>query len=82
MTTKPPHLDTPPCPECARPTLVPFAVGADPNEAANPEHVRCASCGHDYALDLDNADDLRRLLQVWWSAGAWAGKKHTEENRK
>lgn len=83
MPTKPPHLDAPPCPTCAGPLVPLDGSTADPrDDDTRPLAIACAACGDRWDLDLTNAEDLRTFARIWWSAGAWAGKQHTEENRK
>ncbi len=72
-----PWHDTPTCingvsPEnpsgaCGGP-LVPVSQER-PLNAANPAHVKCAACGHDYV-----ETNPRMLAAIWWSAGAWSGQ--------
>ena len=70
-----PRHDTPPCADCGGP-LVPgdgSAINpADP--AVRVAFVRCAQCGERVTLDPSKPDDLRALVRVWWSAGAWAAQ--------
>ena len=51
------------------------------SEDVRPLAIACAACGAQWNLDLTDADDVRAFARLWWSAGAWAGKKHTEENQ-
>lgn len=39
-----------------------------PHRAKVLEHVQCAACGEDW---IEN--DVKRLVRIWWSKGAWDG---------
>lgn len=67
-----PWHDTPHC-ACGGP-LVPACDGPrNPLTTLDPSDVKCAACGKAHT-----EEDLRTLLRVWWSAGAWEGREETE----
>lgn len=49
--------------------IVPFYEGR-PFDVHEPRHVRCVSCGDDWL-----EEDLRKLVQVYWSAGTYVGSE-------
>ena len=66
-----PWHDTTHC-ECGGP-VVPFEDDC-PHDVVNVRHVRCAACGKDWT-EHDDA----KLVQVWWSAGAYRGQEEAGE---
>lgn len=77
-----PYHDAPHCPTCgpAGPMVPPGHSGAHPTTATNLVDIRCAACGAWERPDLTTLDGLRRLLHVWWSAGAWMQKQSEPPN--
>lgn len=67
-----PWHDTTDCPHCKGP-VVPFEGWRTPTEASNPSHLKCAACGKDW-----DEDDLRIILQAWYSHGAWEGHEEAK----
>lgn len=76
-----PHHDAPPCAACSAGSLVPpDGSGTHPRDAVHLRRLRCVACGAWDEPDIATDDGLRRLLQAWWSAGAWEGVQHGEVN--
>lgn len=67
-----PWHDSVACAMCGLPVVVPAGDG-HPRDADDVRAVRCAACGYAWP-----EDDDRKLAQVWWSAGAHAGRLEKE----
>jgi hypothetical protein len=65
-----PWHDSAKCPKCGVQAIQPCSPSPHNLTAAMARHVFCFACGHDY-----RETDAARLAQIWWSLGAYAGKR-------
>jgi hypothetical protein len=75
-----PWHNAPACPKCATTVATPAAIDIPsewaPDFSIAVEQLRCPACGASWY-----ETDITKVVQAWWSAGAYAGKTATEAKR-